>query len=315
MNQLCFALFRALSVLCLVLSAEAFAVDDYPSKPIRIIVPFPAGAGSDVRTRQLAPLVAQRLKQPVVIENRPGAAGNIGTALTAKSPPDGYTIAYIHHGTVAINPHVYRDAGFDPLKDLVPLIITSKTALILVVKADSLIGSVQDLIARAKSTPGKLTYGNSGPGSVQHLMGERLKKMAGIDLVPIPYKGDAPTLTDLMGGQIDMAFGSPAVAMPLIDGGKLRALAVTSAIRIAILPNTSTMAEAGVPGYDETVWGGFAVPAGTSPAIIKKLHEAFRSAMLTPEFKHDVDQSGAELVASRVISSSTSFSHGVAGVF
>ena len=298
MNRFCFALCRALGALCLIMTIQMSAADEYPSKPIRIIVPFPAGASADVRTRRLAPLVAQRLKQSVIIENRPGAAGNIGTESGAKSPPDGYTAIFIYNGTVAVNPHLYRDTGFDPRSDLVPVIVMMKSAAILVVNADSPIRSMQDLIAQAKVKPGKLTYGNSGPGSLTHLMGERLKKLAGIDLVSVPYKGDSPALTDLMGGQIDMAFGYATAALTLIEGRKLRALAVTSAKRLTSLPNIPTIAEAGVPGYDETAWAGFAVPAGTPEAIVKKLHEAFRSAMLTPEFKHDVDQSGAELVAS-----------------
>ena len=298
MNQYCLGVCRALGALCLATSVQAFAADEYPSKPIRIIVPFPAGASGDLRVRQLAPILSQLLKQPVVIDNRPGAAGNIGTVAGAKAPPDGYTVTFIYNGTVAVNPHLYRETGFDPRKDLVPVIVMGRGAAILVVKADSPIRSMQDLIAQAKAKPGKLTFGNSGTGSITHLMGERLKKLAGIDLVPVPYKGDAPALTDLMGGQTDMVIGYPLAAMPLIEGGKLRALAVTSATRLLNLPNTPAMAESGVPGYDETTWNGFAVPAGTPPAIIKKLHEAFRSAMLTPEFKHDLDQSGAEMVAS-----------------
>lgn len=288
----------ALSISCVLLNTRVVAADDYPSKPIRIIVPFPAGASGDLRTRLLVPQLSQRLKQPVIVENRPGAAGNIGTEAGAKSPNDGYTIVLIYNGTVAINPHLYRDAGFDPRKDLVPLIIMITTGTILAVNPDSPIHSVQELITQARAKPGKLTYGTSGPGSLTHLMGERLKKMAGIDLVPIPYKGDAPALTDLMGGQIDMAFGYPLAIRSLIESGKLRALAVTSSKRLLNLPNIPTMAEAGLPGFQEVAWTGFAVPAGTPDTIIKKLHLAFREAMLTPEFKRDTDLSGAELIAS-----------------
>ena len=298
MNQMWFTRCRSLVTLCLIIFAHAVAAEEYPSKPIRLIVPFPAGASADLRARQLAPLVAQRLKQQLIIDNRPGAAGSIGTGLGAKASPDGYTVTYIITNTVAVNPHLYKDTGFDPLRDLVPLIVTARSGSILVVKADSSIRSVGDLVAQAKTSPGKLTYGTSGQGSPQHLMGERLKKMAGINLVSIPYKGDAPTLTDLMGGQIDMALGFPMASMALVDAGKLRALAVTSAQRLAILPNTPTLAESGVPGYDETIWSGYAVPTGTPENIVRKLHEAFRSAMLTPEYKKDVEQSGAELIAS-----------------
>jgi tripartite-type tricarboxylate transporter receptor subunit TctC len=173
-----------------------------------------------------------------------------------------------------------------------------RTPSILVVRQDSLIRSTQDLIAQAKAKPSKFTYGTSGPGSPQHLMGERFKKMAGVDIVAIQYKGDAPTLTDVMGGQIDMTFSPPPATLPLIESGKLRALAVTSAKRIAKLPNTPTISESGIPGYDEVMWYGYAVPAGTPGAIVRKLHETFRNAMLTPEFQRFTEQNGAELVAS-----------------
>ncbi len=290
---------RSLVILTFVLGPGlALAAEDFPSKPIKIIVPFPAGSSADVRTRQLAPLIAQRLKQSVIVDNRPGAGGNIGTAVGVKSPPDGYTVTFIIHSTVAVGPHLHRNAGFDPLKDLRPFILTVKAAAILVVKADSAIHSLRDLIDAARARPGTLTYGTSGPGSVQHLMGERLKRMAGIDLVQVPYKGDAPTLVDLMGGQIDMAFGFPLATLHHLKSGRLRALAVTSGGRLGPLPNIPSISEGGVPGYDESTWSGFALPAGTPEPIVKKLHEAFRSAMLTPEFRREVEESGAELLAS-----------------
>ncbi len=291
-------LLSLLAVATLPLGAPVHAADDYPSKPIRLIVPFPPGASADVRSRQIAALVAERFKQQMVVDNRPGAAGSIGTALAAKAPPDGYTVAYILNTTVAVNPHLYRDAGFDPLKDLQPFILTVSGAPFLVVKADSSIRTVKDLIEQAKAKPGKLTYGTSGAGSPQHLMGERLKQMAGIDLAAVPYKGDAPTLVDLMGGQIDMAFGFPLAALPHIQSGKLRPLAVTTAKRLSSFPDIPTLAESGVAGYDETVWTGFAVPTGTPAAIVTKLHDAFHAVMVTPEFKRDVEKSGAELIAS-----------------
>jgi tripartite-type tricarboxylate transporter receptor subunit TctC len=286
-----------IAALCLSINPCAYSDDTYPSKPIRIVVPYPAGSSGDVRTRQLAPLLTQRLKQPIIIDNRPGAAANIGTELVAKSAPDGYTILYINNSTVCVNPHVYKDATFNPVKDLVPLIVTIKTANILVVNSDSSMRSVKDLIAQAKGRPGQMTYGTSGPGAPQHLMGERLKRMTGIDISPIPYKGESLTLTDLMGGQIDMAFGSPPATMPLIIGGKLRPLAVTSAKRMSNLPNIPTLAESGMPGYEELVWVGYAVAAGTPASIVEKLNQAFRGAMLTPEIRNAVNEMGAELVA------------------
>ena len=289
---------RVLGTLGLLLGAQISVADEYPSKPIRFIVPFPAGSSADARTRQLVPFLTQRLKQPIIVDNRPGAAGSIGTAQAVKSPPDGYTITYVVTTTVAVGPHVYKDAAIDPRRDLIPIIVAMKTASILVVKADSPFRSAADLIAFARANPGKLTYGTSGPGSPQHLMGERLKKLAKIQIAPVPYKGDAPTLSDLMGGQIDMTFGPPPATLPLIEAGKLKALAVTSGKRMARLSDTPTIAESGVPDYDEVMWYGYAVPAGTPISIVKLLHETLRAAMLTSEFRKFTEHNGAELVAS-----------------
>jgi tripartite-type tricarboxylate transporter receptor subunit TctC len=285
----------ALSMLA---AGQVRAGDDFPSKPIRIIVPFPAGSSADTRTRQLGALMSPRLKQPVIIENRPGAAGTLGTAFAAKSAPDGYTLTYIVTTTVALAPHVYKTVGFDPLKDLHVLIVALKASAILVVRPDSPITSLQDLMTRAKATPGRLTYGTSGPGSPQHMMGERFKRTAQIDLVPVHYKGDAPTLTDLMGGHVDMTFGFGLATLPLIQSGKLRPLAVASGRRMSVLPQVPTMAESGVANYDEFIWAGYAAPAGIAPERARKLHQALQDAMLSEEFKTGVVQSGAELIAS-----------------
>ena len=200
--------------------------------------------------------------------------------------------------TVAVGPHVYKDTAIDPRRDLIPLIVAMKTASILAVKADSPFRSAADLIVFARANPGKLTYGTSGPGSPQHLMGERLNKLANIQIVPVPYKGDAPTLVDLLGGQIDMTFGPPPATLPLIEAGKLKALAVTSSKRLARLSGVPTIAESGVPDFDEVMWYGYAVPAGTPVTAVKLLHETFRAAMLTPEFRQFTEQNGGELVAS-----------------
>ena len=284
--------------LCLMACPNALPDDNYPGKPVRIIVPFPAGSSADTRTRQLIPFLAQHLKQPIIVDNRPGAAGSIGTALAVKSPPDGYTLTYIVTTTVAVGPYVYKDAAIDPRRDLIPLIVAMKTASILAVKADSPFRSAADLIVFARANPGRLTYGTSGAGSPQHLMGERLNKLANIQIVPVPYKGDAPTLVDLLGGQIDMTFGAPPATLPLIEAGKLKALAVTSSKRLARLSGVPTIAESGVPDFDEVMWYGYAVPAGTPVTAVKLLHETFRAAMLTPEFRQFTEQNGGELVAS-----------------
>lgn len=293
MNKTLLAL---IGVLALGLAQAAFAADAYPTKPIRVIVPFPAGGSADIRTRQLAPLVAERLKQPLIVVNQPGANGNIGAAAAANSSPDGHTVVYVTSGMLAINPHIYPRMGFDPRKDLQPVILATQAPAILVVKADSPIDSVGTLIRQAKTAPGKLTFATVGAGSYPHLMGERLKRLAGIDLSHVPYKGETQALVDLISGQIDLVFGFPLATMPHIQSGKVRPLAVTSAKRLGPLPEVPSLAEADMPGYDEAASAGYAVPAGTPPAVVDKLFEAFHAALHTPDTLRDVIDSGVEVL-------------------
>jgi tripartite-type tricarboxylate transporter receptor subunit TctC len=288
---------------CLISTGFLFALpvlagDAFPSKPIRIIVPFPAGSSADLNTREIAQLVGERLKQQIIVDNRPGAGGNIGTEMAALSPPDGYTVLYTLNTAIAVNPHIYKATRFDPLQHLLPFIVTVRGAAILVVNSNSSIRSFTGLIAAAKAKPGGLTYANSGPGSPQHLMGERLKKLAGIDILQVPYKGEPPALTDLMGGQVDMAFGFPLGALPHIQSGKLRALAVTSTRRSTALPHIPTLAESGLTGYDETVWVGWSVPAGTPEPVVEKLYQAFYAAATSSEYRQKVEKRGSEPQAS-----------------
>jgi tripartite-type tricarboxylate transporter receptor subunit TctC len=275
-----------------------YAGDEFPSKPIRIIVPFPAGSSADLNTREIGQMVGERLKQQIIVDNRPGAAGSIGTEMGAFSPPDGYTVVYTLNTTVAVNPHIYKTSRFDPLKHLLPFIITVRGAATLVVNSNSPFRSVADLIAAAKAKPGGLTYANSGPGSPQHLMGERLKKLAGIDILQVPYKGEPPALTDLMGGQVDMAFGFPLGALPHIQSGKLRPLAVTATKRLTSLPHTPTLAESGLTDYDESVWVGWSVPAGTPEPVVEKLYQAFYAAATSSKYRQKVEERGSEPQAS-----------------
>ena len=278
--------------------APAFAGDEFPSKPIRIIVPFPAGSSADLNAREIGPLVAERLKQQIIVDNRPGAGGSIGTEMAAFSPPDGYTVLFTLNTAVTVNPHIYKTSKFDPLKHLLPFIVTVKSGAILVVNSKSPIRSVIDLIATAKAKPGGLTFAISGPGSPQHLMGERFKKLAGVDLLQVPYKGESPALTDLMGGQVDMAFGFAIGTLPHIQSGKLRPLAVTSAKRLTSLPHIPTLAESGLTDYDESVWVGWSVPAGTPEPIVEKLYQAFHAAAMSAEFRQKVEKRGSEPQAS-----------------
>jgi len=280
------------------INGAAIGADGFPEKPIRVIVPFPAGTTGDLNVRELAPFVSDRLGQSVIVENRPGAGGSIGSAMVAHSPPDGHTVLFMVSSAVTVYPHLQKTLSFDPVKDLRPLIVTVRAGTIVVVNASSSIQSFKDLIAAAKANPGGLTYASSGPGSVQHVMGERLKKMADIDLLHVPYKGDAPALTDLIGGQVDVAFGFAFATLPHIRSGKLRPLAVTSAKRLSALPDVPTIAESGVQGYSEHVWAGFAVPAVTPRPVVDKLYQAFHSAASLPEYRQLVESRGTESLAS-----------------
>jgi tripartite-type tricarboxylate transporter receptor subunit TctC len=279
--------------------------DDFPSKPIKIIVPFPVGGSADIGTRKLGALVSERLGQPVVIDNRPGAGGNIGTAVAAKSPPDGYTLVLILNTTVGVNPHAYANPGFNPLTDLAPICTTVKYQGILVTRTDSPIKTVADLLQQAKAQPGKLSYASAGVGSPQHLMTERLKQSAGIDLAHIPYKGEAQYFPDLLSGQVDVAFGYSAATLPQLKSGKLRALAVSSATRHGALTDVPTLAETGISGYDESGWGGIAAPAATPPERLQKLEQAFLAAMHSPDYHAFVDSVGNVLVAGNAAETGT----------
>ena len=289
---------KTLFMLVLALGAPGIrAADDYPSRPIKIIVPFPVGGSGDTTVRKLGAVLGERLGQQIVIDNRPGAGGNIGTAVAAKSPPDGYTLVFILNTTMAVNPHAYANPGYQPLTELAPICISAKYQGILLTRPDSPIQSVAELVRLAKAQPGKLSYASAGAGSPQHLMTERLKQLAGIDLTHVPYKGEAQYFPELISGQVDVAFGYPAATLPQLKAGKLRALAVSSATRLPTLPDVPTMAEAGIGGYDERGWAGYAAPAGTPPERMQKLEQAFQSALRSPEYKAFVDGLGNELVA------------------
>jgi tripartite-type tricarboxylate transporter receptor subunit TctC len=286
-------LFAAAS-LTMLLAIPMAAQTAYPAKAIRFIVPFPPGGGTDILSRALAQKMSEVMGQPFVIDNRSGAGGNIGADIAAKSTPDGYTVFMGQTSNLAVNPTLYKKLPFDPLKDFSPITLVTETPLIIVVAQNSPIKSVQDLIALAKAKPGSVNFASPGNGTVGHLAGEMFKRAAGINMVHVPYKGATPALTDLMGGQVNIYFASAAAAMSQIKGGSIRAIAVTSRKRSAALPNTPTVAESGLPGFDATSWYGVLAPAGTPRDIIAKLNAAAVKVMQQPELKGRMTDEGGE---------------------
>ena len=267
----------------------------YPDKPIKLIVPWPPGGGADVVSRLLSKAVGDDLGTQLIIDNRGGAAGNIGATAAARSAPDGYTIVFAYSGTHSINRHLYKTMPFEE-SDFAPLVFVASVPQLLTVRVDSPYKSVADVIAAAKANPGKLTYGSSGNGAINHLAGQMFADMAGVKLQHVPYKGGAPATNAILSGEIDLIFGEPAPLLPHVKGGKLRALAVTSAKRSPGVPDLPTIAEVAVPGYEVTSWNGFLVPAGTPAAAIKRLNASFNKVLADPAMRERLIQMGYEPV-------------------
>lgn len=274
-----FTRFAAIALLAVFAGIGAASAADYPSKPLRMIVPFAAGASTDMLGRTLALSMAKRLGQSVVVENRTGAGGVIAAQVTATAAPDGYTILLSSAAIQSMNPLIYKKLPYDPVKDFAPITIAVGVPLVIVVNPALPIHTIKDLLDAARAQPGSLTFGSSGTGTSQHLAGELLKYMAKVDLVHVPYRGGAPAITDLLGGQISMMFGQVPSALPHIKTGRMRAIAVGSPQRLALLPNVPTVSESGLPGYDGDTWYGFLAPAGTPPAIVAKLRETIVFAL------------------------------------
>ncbi len=270
---------------------------EFPNKRLTIVVPFPAGSPADVRARIIATHLAPRLKQPVIVENRPGAGGNIAASLVAKAKPDGYTLLYANSGQLVINPHVYRDPGFGGVKDFAPITQLVNVPLVLIANNEVPAHSLRELIALAKSKPGKLSYASSGIGTPQHVAGEQLKKAAGIDLLHVPYKGENLSVNDLLNGQVSMMFGTPVSTLPLIKANKVRAMAVGTIKRLRSLPQTPTIAEAALPGIEATTWAAIAAPANTPANIVALLNKHITEIMLSAQVKDNEDAAGYEVIA------------------
>ena len=265
----------------------------YPSRPIRLVVPFPPGGSTDILARALGQKLAENLGQPIVIDNRPGAGGSIGADAAAKAAPDGHTLMMGHLGTLAVNPSIYKNLPYDPVKSFTPVSLMAIVPSVLVVNPRVPAASAAELITYARANPGKLTYGSAGAGSTSHLTTEYFKLSTGTDILHVPYKGIGPMLTDLISGQISMGLnGAPAV-MPHVNSGRLRALAVSGLKRLDSLPQIPTLDEAGVKGFDASGWYGIVAPAGTPRSIVTKLNAEIRRITRTPDLRARLDNEGA----------------------
>ena len=268
----------------------------WPSRGLKIVVPFAPGGSTDIFARLVGDRLATALGQPVVIDNRPGAGGNIGAEAVAKSPPDGYTLLMATTGVMAINGAMYKSLGYDAERDLKPVIYIASITNVLVVPVDSPLKSVGDVIAAAKAAPGKLSFASSGAGASTHMSSELFRLMTGIDLLHIPYKGSGPAMPDLISGRVSMMFENMPGAVGHIKGGKLRVLAVTGLQRTPALPDVKTVAESGVPGYESLSWSGIAAPAATPPEVIARLNREINTILANPEMKQKLSEQGAEAV-------------------
>jgi tripartite-type tricarboxylate transporter receptor subunit TctC len=278
------------------LSAPMAYAQGYPNKPIRLIVPYAPGGATDIIGRAAAAEISKTIGQQVVIENRPGAGGNLGAEMVARAAPDGYTMVVSPSSLHGITPFLYSKLNYDPNKDLAPVIVLGAFANVLVVNPGVKANSVSELIAMIKSQPGKVSYASSGSGSTIHLSGEMFKHMLKLDIEHIPYKGSAPALTDLMGGQVQLMFDNIPSAIPHIRSGKLRALATTGSKRSVSLPDLPTMIEAGLPGYESTAWFGLAFPAGTPKEIVAKMNAEGVKATKSPDFIKRMNDLGYDIV-------------------
>jgi len=285
-----------LALLSALPAADARAQAAYPSKPIHFISAFAAGGTTDILARLLADKLRERVGQPVVVENRPGAGGNIGSDYVAKAAPDGYTLLMGASGPLAINVSLFASMPFDPRRDFVPIVQITAAPLVLVVPSASSLTSVADLLEEARKPGARVNYGSAGPGSPQHITAELFKYMAKVQMTHIPYRSAGQSIADLVGGQLTASFEAMIPAIPHIKSGRLRALAVTGATPSPLLPGIPTVAQAGVPGFESVGWYGVVAPAGTPPEIIKRLNTEFTTILTSPDVKQRIaDLGGLEV--------------------
>jgi tripartite-type tricarboxylate transporter receptor subunit TctC len=289
----CSAALSVAAILCTGAHAQAA----WPERPVRIIVPYLAGGPADTGARLVAQGLTERLGQPFVIDNRPGAGGNIGSEAIARAAPDGYTLG-IGGSTTGANVGLYKTLPYDPLKSFATISIHYRDANILVVQPSAPVNSVSDLIALAKAKPGELTYSSSGNGTSTHLAGALFNSMAGVNVTHVPYKGVPPAIADVIGGQVTMMFASSTIVAPQVRAGRLKALAVTGLKRLPAFPDVPTMSEAGLPGFEATTWTGLMAPAGTPPAIIERLHREVVAVLNSPQVRGAMEAQGFEVIGS-----------------
>jgi tripartite-type tricarboxylate transporter receptor subunit TctC len=291
----CKTIAALLGAAMLPIATVASAQATYPDKPIRIVVPFPVGGVADTFGREIGRKLTESWGQPVVIDNRPGAGGNIGADIVAKSPPDGYTLVIGNIGTHAVNVSLLPTMPFDTIKDFTPIIHILDAEGLLVVNPSIAATTVPELIALARAQPGKLSYGSAGLGTTSHLAGEMFKSMTKVDIVHVPYKGNVPAITDLLGGQTSMIFATMPTVLPHVRTGKLRALAVLGTARTPALPDVPTVAES-VPGFEVSNWIGLFGPAGMPPAIVTRLNAEIQKIMRSPEIQKRLESEGAKFI-------------------
>jgi tripartite-type tricarboxylate transporter receptor subunit TctC len=302
-RNLCVALFL------LLIAPTALSQTGYPSKPIRFIAPFPPGGATDTLCRLLAQKLSDGLGQPITVDNRPGASGNIGHELAMKTAPDGYTLLLTNSSTLTTNPHLFKHLPFDPLADFMPISLVATAGQVLVVHPSVPASSVAELIALARTRPGQLNFGSGGKGIQSHISGEMFRSMTGVNIVHVPYKGTVQAVADLVAGQVQLVFADMVPAMPHIRSGRLKPLAVTIEQRSPALPDVPTMIEAGVPGYNATIWWAVALPKGAPAELIQRLNaelgriialpdvqERYASLGMTPA--HSTPQQVTELIRS-----------------
>ncbi len=288
---------RALAVVAATLLPFVVSAQSFPSRPIKIIVPYSPGGTTDLVARLVGQKLSERLGQPVIVDNKPGANGMIGADAVAKAAPDGYTLGIASPGTHAANASLYKAMPYDTVKDFTPVTLAVSAPMLLVAHPSLGVSNVKELIAAAKSAPGAISYASGGSGSSQHLAMELLKSMAGIDMTHVPYKGSAASYADLMGGTVKLEMDVLPTALPPVKAGRLKVLATGAAKRLPMLPDVPTVAESGVPGYEANSWYGFVAPANLPPDILRKLHDEIVRALREPDVLEKLTNAGVIVVA------------------